>query len=112
MKIYSKTDNHSSLDEISLTGDSSIILDTVKRGEDDEDVSRGELTKRGGQSVILRIFESLGGQATGVIKTKLPVKKVWKCNVLEDDEESYEITDGQVEFTLRAFEVATFRLQL
>lgn len=60
----------------------------------------------------MRIYESLGGRARGTIKTTLGVKKVWKTNLLEDDGEVLEIKDGQVRIELRAFEVATFRLQL
>lgn len=97
---------------IKLTGDSSLILDTVKRGEDDEDVSRGELAKRKGQSVILRIYDSLGGTSKGTIETTLDVKRVWKTNVLEDDEEELKIKEGKVAITLKPFEVGTFRLQL
>lgn len=106
-----------------ISGGSSLILDTVKRGEDDEDVSRDtNLVSRRGQSIILRIYESLGGKARGVIRSKLPVKAVWKCNVLEDDEIAMKVKRGeggdegdeevQVEIELRAFEVATYRLQL
>ena len=90
----------------------SVVLDAVKRGEDDEDVSRGELPKRAGRSVIVRVYESLGGQSRGVIETSLPVQKVWKCNVLEDDEEPMKVQEGKIPFHLRAFEIATFRLQL
>lgn len=97
---------------IKLTGDPSLILDTVKRGEDDEDVSRGELAKRKGQSVILRIYDSLGGTSKGTIETTLDVKRVWKTNVLEDDEEELKIKEGKVAITLKPFEVGTFRLQL
>jgi len=97
---------------IKLIGDSSLILDTVKRGEDDEDVSRGELAVRKGKSVILRIYESLGGRSKGTIETTLDVKRVWKTNVLEDDESEVTIKDGKVAIILRPFEVATFRLQL
>jgi alpha-mannosidase len=97
---------------IKLTGNPSLVLDTVKRGEDDEDVSRGELMKRKGKSVILRIFESLGGQGKGKIETSLDVKKVWKTNALEDDEAELKIEKGKVDIVLRPFEVATFRLQL
>lgn len=95
-----------------LTGDKSLILDTIKRGEDDHDVSRGELAKRKGRSVILRIYESLGGRARGRIESKLDVRRVWKTNVLEDDGEELSVKDGGVSITLRPFEVATFRLQL
>ncbi|CZS94448.1 probable alpha-mannosidase [Rhynchosporium agropyri] len=97
---------------IKLTGNPSLILDCVKRGEDDEDVSRGELSKRKGRSVILRIYDSLGGTSKGTIETSLDVKKVWKTNILEDDEEESKIEKGKIEITLRPFEVATFRLQL
>lgn len=60
----------------------------------------------------MRIYESLGGRARGTIKTTLGVKKVWKTNLLEDDGEVMEIKDKEVRIELRAFEVATFRLQL
>ena len=60
----------------------------------------------------MRIYESLGGRARGTIKTTLGVKKVWKTNLLEDDGEVIDIKDGEVRIELRAFEVATFRLQL
>ena len=60
----------------------------------------------------MRIYESLGGRARGTIKTTLRVKKVCKTNLLEDDGEVMEIKDGEVRIELRAFEVATFRLQL
>jgi alpha-mannosidase len=97
---------------IKLTGNPSLVLDTVKRGEDDEDVSRGELKKRKGQSVILRIYDSLGGQSRGTIETTLDVKRVWKTNLLEDDGEELKLEKGKLNIQLRPFEVATFRLQL
>ena len=100
---------------INLSGDDSLVLDCIKRGEDDEDVTRGELTKRAGRSVILRIYESMGGRSRGTIETSLPVKKVYKTNVLEDDLEEVKISSsskGKIDIELRAFEVATYRLQL
>jgi alpha-mannosidase len=101
---------------ISISGSPSLILDAVKRGEDDEDVSRDNLPRRQGKSIILRIYESLGGKSRGTIHTKLPVKEVWKCNVLEDNVTSLISAKGKetvdVDIELRAFEVATYRLQL
>ncbi|KAL6715849.1 Glycoside hydrolase, 38 vacuolar alpha mannosidase [Lecanora helva] len=99
---------------LQLQGSPALVLDTIKRGEDDEDVSRGELAVRKGRSVIVRIYESLGGKARGEIRTgELEVQRVWKCNLLEDDGEELAIgEEGEVEVELRAFEVATFRLQL
>ena len=57
----------------------------------------------------------MGGKSKGVLEWGvLPVKKVTKCNVLEDDEDEIQIaSDGKgIEIEIRAFEVATFRLQL
>ena len=100
---------------IHLGGGKSLVLDCIKRGEDDEDVSRGELSQRSGQSVILRIYESLGGKSRGTIETTLPVKKAFKTNIMEDDLETLTISGKNklsINIELRPFEVATFRLQL
>ncbi len=114
MKVYSSSSGASSsiLNAITLHGSPSLILDSIKRAEDDEDVSRGELPKRSSRSVILRVYESLGGKSRGTIRISLPVKKVWMCNILEDDGEELTFQRGEVEIELRPFEVATFRLQL
>ncbi|KAL8898042.1 MAG: hypothetical protein Q9192_002274 [Flavoplaca navasiana] len=114
----------SAMRSIQLTGSPALILDTIKRGEDDEDVSRGELPSRKGRSVILRIYESLGGKARGCIcinRDILAVKKIEKVNLLEDDGEELVLEDdvcditfgnqGNCKIELRPFEVATFRLQ-
>ena len=105
-------------DAVRLTGSHSLILDCIKRGEDDEDVSRGELPKRKGRSIIIRVYDSLGGTSRGTIywnEKLLPVKRVLRTNVLEDDLSEIEIQTSEhksINITLRAFEVATFRLQL
>ncbi|KAK3310574.1 glycoside hydrolase family 38 protein [Chaetomium strumarium] len=110
-----------------LTEDSSpaLILDTVKRGEDDEDVSRGELPAKPGRSVILRIYDSLGGRARGYVATTWHVARVCKVNLLEDELEEVQdevvvleeegggrSTSSRFAVDLRPFEVATFKLQL
>ena len=92
-----------------------MIMDCVKRGEDDEDVSTGELPKRKGHSVIVRIFDSLGGKSKGLLRWgSIPVKKAWRTNLLEDNLEEVKIEkDGMgIEVEVRAFEVVTYRLQL
>ena len=40
------------------------------------------------------------------------MQKVWKTNVLEDDEVELSLKNGAVDIELRPFEVATYRLQL
>lgn len=98
---------------VQLEGDESLVLDCVKRGEDDEDISyEGNIPRRKGQSVIIRIYDSLGGRSSGVVTTTWNVKQVFKTNALEDDGENIDIKDGKFPITLRPFEVATYRLQL
>jgi alpha-mannosidase len=103
---------------------SSLIIDCIKRGEDDVDVSRGELPKRKGQSVIVRLYESMGGTTRGTLVVDArwsgKVKGVRRVNVLEDDVKDEQggdgvykvMSGGRVEVELRPFEVLTLRLQL
>ena len=101
----------------------SLILDVIKRGEDDADVVESldripfphvTSTRSKGKSVILRIYESLGGKARGTIRSKLPIKKAFKCNILEDDLEELDIEEEgkekSLKLELRPFEVATYRI--
>ncbi|KXX75907.1 Alpha-mannosidase [Madurella mycetomatis] len=99
---------------VCLTEDSSpaLVLDTVKRGEDDEDVSRGELPVKKGRSVILRIYDSLGGRARGTVATTWDVTRVSKVNLLEDELEEVVCEGGKFKVDLGAFEVASYKLQL
>jgi alpha-mannosidase len=102
------------LSSFKVIGSPQIILDCIKRGEDDTDVSVGALPTRKGQSIILRLYDSLGGKSKAVLTWgDIPVKSVYKTNALEDDGEKLEIIKGGgVEIEVRAFEVATYRLQL
>ncbi|KAJ8118709.1 hypothetical protein ONZ43_g3940 [Nemania bipapillata] len=98
---------------IQLEGDESLVIDCVKRGEDDEDISYDtSIPRRKGQSVIIRIYDSLGGRSSGTVTTTWNVKQVFKTNALEDDGEKIDFSNGKFSITLRPFEVATYRLQL
>ncbi|KAH6988090.1 alpha-mannosidase [Ilyonectria sp. MPI-CAGE-AT-0026] len=97
---------------ITLTGDDNLVLDWVKRGEDDEDVSQDNLPKRKGQSIVVRIYDAVGGMARGTVDTAFTVEKVFKTNILEDDLEEIPVQGSTFEVTLGAFEVATYRLVL
>ena len=123
------------LSSLKIHGAPNLVLDTIKRGEDDEDVSRGELPTKPGHSVIVRIYDALGGKSRGVLSWGgIPVKKVVKVSALEDDLEDLsarirevgaeeeeggfigEKTDGEKEkgvgIEVRAFEVLTLKLVL
>ena len=49
-----------------------VILDTVKKAEDSNDL-------------ILRLYEAYGGRGKVEIKSHMPIKKVALCNLLEDE---------------------------
>ncbi|KAG0633137.1 Alpha-mannosidase [Tuber brumale] len=106
------------LKTISIEGGSkSIVFDTVKRGEDDEDVSTGGIPTRKGRSLVLRFYDSLGGKGSTTVHTRLPVRAVYKTNVLEDDISEVALAETATghkcfKIVLRPFEVATYRLQL
>jgi alpha-mannosidase len=98
---------------ITLTGDDNLVLDWVKRGEDDEDVSVDNLPVKKGKSIIVRVYDALGGMGRGTIETSYELEKVAKTNILEDDLEEVFVRNGRkFEVTLAPFEVATYRLVL
>lgn len=92
----------------------SLVLDAIKRGHDDEDVTRNDkgLRVNAGQSIILRVYESLGGHSRGTFHTKFDIKRATKVNILEDEINEIPVKDGKIPIKLRPFEVATFKLQL
>jgi alpha-mannosidase len=97
---------------ISLTGDANLVLDTIKRGEDDEDVSTSTLPKRAGRSVVIRVYDALGGRGKGVVQTKWDVKAVYRTNLLEDDGEEVVCENGGFAIELGPFQLGSWRIVL
>ncbi len=108
------------LSSFRIHGAPNLVLETIKRGEDDEDVTCGELPVQRGHSVVLRVYDALGGKSRAVLSWgQLSARAVWKCNALEDEEEDLwgevrEVEGGGrgVGIVMRAFEVATFKVVL
>lgn len=108
------------LSPLHIEGAPNLVLDTIKRGEDDEDVSTGNLPAKSGHSIIVRVYDALGGKSKGVLTwNHLDVKGVFRTNALEDEEEDLkgsmlQTATGKkgVKIEIRAFEVATFKLVL
>lgn len=102
--------------------DKGLVVDTIKRGEDDQENIEHESAERrlrnnGRRNVVLRVYDSLGGRAKGEIfwdEKAVKVQQVWKCNLLEDDLEELDIGHGRdnMRIELRAFEVASYRFLL
>ncbi|PHH60418.1 hypothetical protein CDD81_1696 [Ophiocordyceps australis] len=98
---------------VNLDDSESLVLDAIKRGHGDQDLGPHQgLPVNKGRSVILRIYESLGGHSRGEIQTQFDVRRVVKTNVLEDEVEEVKFDAGKFSIRLRPFEVATFKLEL
>lgn len=108
----------SAIKAIELKEGTSIIMDTIKRAEDDTDVVVGKkLHPRVGKSIIIRLYEAYGGHATDILSTTLKVKQAFASNILEDDIEVLPIEytnfgTTEISLSLKPFQVYTLRFQL
>ena len=76
-----------------ISGEGSVVLETVKQGED------------GG--IVLRLYEALG--ATSSVKLTAPQKELILTNILEDELES--LGAGEVSLTFAPFEIKTVKIK-
>ncbi|KAI7865191.1 galactose mutarotase-like domain-containing protein [Spinellus fusiger] len=65
--------------QISIEGAPNVVLDTIKKAEDSDDI-------------ILRLYEAYGGHAKAQLVSSLPIQSLHICNLLEDKLESIETT--------------------
>ncbi|HET7239208.1 MAG TPA: glycoside hydrolase family 38 C-terminal domain-containing protein, partial [Terrimicrobiaceae bacterium] len=75
------------------------IIETIKVAE-------------GGGAIIVRLYEAEGGRGPVKLTTTLPVRKVWRTNLLEKEEKSLPISNGVVRLDLRPFEIVTLKFAL
>lgn len=55
------------METIQFSGSPNVILETIKRGEDDDDVTSTPIKKRDARNLILRIYEAYGGKGTAKV---------------------------------------------
>lgn len=96
-------------------GDQNVIVSNVKRGEDDSSLENEmeKIEKKHTKSVIVRVYESLGGISKGILSLdkEFSVKSIYKCNALEERLEEPEMaktSKNSIHITLRGFEVASY----
>ncbi|KAG0163421.1 Glycoside hydrolase, 38 vacuolar alpha mannosidase [Apophysomyces sp. BC1015] len=58
--------------QLRIEGAPNVVLDTVKKAEDSSDV-------------IVRLYEAYGGRANARLVSSLPIKSIYRCNILEDE---------------------------
>ena len=103
-----------------ISGAHNVILETIKRGDDDN------VSGPGPKTIVLRIYEAYGGHANAklLIPNSLDVEKAIITNLLEDDnndklgfvatseEEASKGYSRHLRLSFRRFEVKTVKLTL
>lgn len=75
-----------------------VIIDTVKKAEDSDDV-------------IVRLFESSDKTTSVTISFAIPVKRVVLCNLMEAEESELSVKNGAVTIKIKPFEIVTLKLR-
>ncbi|GAA5976513.1 hypothetical protein JCM11641_001325 [Rhodosporidiobolus odoratus] len=128
-RITSSSATHTQIKELPFTlqGDRNIVLDTIKRGEDDHFGKDKNGEGEGQESIVLRLYEAYGG--SGKVKIKVGLgggKKMVKAvmtDLLEREQQTLDISaqaasSGNSATTVvdvprfRAFQVVTVKLIL
>ncbi len=65
-----------------------------------------------GCDLIVRLYESEGSRGPASLTTALPVRKVWRADLLERKEAALTLKKGTVKLDLKPFEIVTVRFAL
>jgi alpha-mannosidase len=76
-----------------------IVLEALKKAEDSDDI-------------VIRLVERHGKSGPVEVRFDRPIEKAVECNLLEREDSPYEVTDGQLCFACKPFEIRTFKLKL
>lgn len=75
-----------------------IVIETVKESED-------------GDSVVIRMYETLNKRCNATISLGLPFKSVHTCNLMEDTDKELVISGDTLSLEFRPFEIKTLKMQ-
>jgi len=75
-----------------------VIVEAVKRAEDSN-------------ATIVRLYEAWGRPCRARIKTTLPHRRAWLCDLLERERSEVQVSDGEVELDFTPFKVLTLKLE-
>lgn len=105
----------------SIRGAPNVIIETVKRGDDDFFSDDTDETPDKPSTVVLRIYEAFGGHAQAILRVNgaFEVAKAYETNLLEDNLKELSLirrdgveSDVEVKLNFRGFEVKTVKLVL
>jgi alpha-mannosidase len=74
-----------------------IVIETIKRAEDDN-------------GIIVRLYESQRKRGPITLTTGFPLREAWHTNLLEQNDTVLTVTDQQVTFNVKPYEIVTLRL--
>ena len=74
-----------------------VIVEAIKRAEDSN-------------AVVVRLYEAWGGRCRVRLRTTLPARRAWLCDLLERDRSEVEVSDGELELELAPFKIVTLKL--
>lgn len=95
------------LDTVKYEGPNQVLLSTIKNPEENNY----------NKSLVVRLYDSLGGKTKGFLHTKYKLNRVTKINLLENEVDTdikWENTDSgaKVQIDLRTFEIASYKLEI
>ena len=76
-----------------------MIIETVKQAED-------------GDGLIARMYEHERTKQAFELKTSFPLAEAWRCNLLEENEQSLDVIEGKVSARAQPYQIVTLRLKL
>jgi alpha-mannosidase len=77
-----------------------VVIEALKTAED-------------GHGFVIRVYETYGQQDTCTLLMNFPVKSVTECNLVEEPQAApIDVTNRQIRFRIRPFEIKTFKLSL
>jgi alpha-mannosidase len=74
-----------------------VIVEAIKRAEDSD-------------AVVIRLYEAWGRSCRARIKTTLPAKRAWLCDLLERERTEVEVRNGELVLKLTPFKILTLKL--
>ncbi len=77
-----------------------MVIDTIKMAEN------------GKKEVIVRLYESRGGQCNAILRCGMPFKAAFSCNLLEEEEETLLLSNHELTVHMGAFEIKTVKLSV
>jgi alpha-mannosidase len=75
-----------------------VIVEAIKRAEDSD-------------AVVIRLYEAWGGSCRARVRTTLPAKRAWLCDLLERERTEVQVKNGELELELTPFKILTLKLE-